>query len=235
MSREAIGSDFLLMFNVRHLSHQRKTTNRFPLHNSKTKNMMIENKEKKIRRALCVVISLIWSGVCFGVELYVAPAGSDKNPGTKEKPLLTLEGARDLIRAARKRNAVPSGGVTVFLRGGTHVRTSTFAMTKEDSGRPDSPVTYSSFPGEKAVLIGGVRLDASKAVAVKDTEVLARIPETARSKVRVLDLAAAGVEGIQPPGLSGSSMGGLHRLTRHKIGATQSGHLDARRRHPGLQ
>jgi parallel beta-helix repeat protein len=184
--------------------------------------MMMENKEKKMRRALCVVMSLIWSGVCFGAELYVSPEGNDKNPGSKEKPLLTLEGARDLIRAARKRNAVPAGGVTVFLRGGTHVRTSTFALTKEDSGRPGSPITYCSFPGEKAVVIGGVRLDASKAVAVKDAEVLARIPESARSMVRVLDLAAHGVKGIQAPGLSGHSMGNLQKVTRYKIGAPAS-------------
>jgi hypothetical protein len=155
-------------------------------------------------------------------EIYVAPTGSDKNPGTKEKPLLTLEGARDLIRSSRKQSSLPKGGVTVFLRGGTYGRTATFALTKADSGTAESPITYCSFPGDQASVVGGVRLDASKAVAVKDAAVLNRIPESARSKVRVLDLAAHGVEGIQPPGLSGASMGGLHKLTRYKIGPTPS-------------
>ncbi len=41
----------------------------------------------------------------YGVELYVAPDGSDGNPGTKKKPLSSLVGARDAIRRQKGRGA----------------------------------------------------------------------------------------------------------------------------------
>jgi hypothetical protein len=154
--------------------------------------------------------------------IYVSPTGNDQDSGTEAKPLRSLEAARDAIRTMRTNSGLPKGGVTVLLRGGTYPRTSAFALTKADSGTADSPVTFRSFPGENAAIIGGVRVEASKAVPVKDARVLARIPESARSKVRVLDLAAHGVKGVQPPGLSGHSMGNLQKVTPYKIGAPPS-------------
>ena len=51
-----------------------------------------------------------------GAQLFVAPDGSDQNPGTTEKPLATLAKARDLARAAR---AKQPGPLTILLRSGT--------------------------------------------------------------------------------------------------------------------
>ncbi|MCX6376897.1 MAG: hypothetical protein NTU88_12850, partial [Armatimonadetes bacterium] len=79
------------------------------------------------------------------VEFYVAVNGSDRNPGTKEKPFATLERARDAVRALKSR----SGGVTVQLRGGVYCRTQTFELTAEDSGSKGSPIVYRAFPGEE--------------------------------------------------------------------------------------
>ena len=74
--------------------------------------------------------------------LYVAPDGSDGNPGTRAKPFATLEGARDAIRALKKAGGLPEGGATVVIRGGVYERKNTFALTRADSGTPDAPVVY---------------------------------------------------------------------------------------------
>lgn len=47
------------------------------------------------------------------VSLFVAPHGSDRNPGTVEKPLATLSRARDLAREIRAKQAGP---LTILLR-----------------------------------------------------------------------------------------------------------------------
>jgi len=46
-------------------------------------------------------------------SLYLAPNGRDDNPGTRAKPLQTLEGARDAIRKLEPGKRHSGGGVTV--------------------------------------------------------------------------------------------------------------------------
>ena len=54
--------------------------------------------------------------------LFVSPAGDDNNPGTEQRPLATLAGARDRIRQVQATGGLPNGGMTVMLRG-RHLRT----------------------------------------------------------------------------------------------------------------
>ena len=54
--------------------------------------------------------------------LYVSPQGNDANPGTRENPLSSLEGARDAIRHLRKDDGLPDGGITVWIGAGTYER-----------------------------------------------------------------------------------------------------------------
>jgi len=49
-------------------------------------------------------------------ELFVAPDGSDKNPGTINKPFATIEKARDEIRKMKSNH--PDEDLTVYFRGG---------------------------------------------------------------------------------------------------------------------
>lgn len=55
-----------------------------------------------------------------GMQLYVAPGGSDSAAGTIDAPLQTLEGARDKIRAIKAESGLPEGGITVNLREGDY-------------------------------------------------------------------------------------------------------------------
>jgi hypothetical protein len=84
------------------------------------------------------------------LAIYVSPSGSDSAAGSISAPFATLEKARDTIRLLN--SGQRAGGVTVFLRGGVHRRTATFALTSEDSGTAAAPVVYAAFPGETPVL-----------------------------------------------------------------------------------
>ncbi|HSQ76815.1 MAG TPA: right-handed parallel beta-helix repeat-containing protein [Bacteroidota bacterium] len=122
-----------------------------------------------MRLSVFLGLALLAAG-CGGTEeqgksLYVAPAGSDSNPGTMEKPFLTLERARDAIREMTRTAGVPEGGVTVLLRGGTHTREQPFDLRPEDSGEDNAPVVYAAYPGETPVVMGGRRIADWKALS----------------------------------------------------------------------
>ena len=51
-----------------------------------------------------------------------------------------------------------AAGATILLRGGDYVLHEPFVLSAVDSGTPGHPVTYASFPGERAQLIGGVEI-----------------------------------------------------------------------------
>src|SRR5262245_52158991 len=87
-------------------------------------------------------------------DLFVAPNGRDDNPGTAEKPLATLAGARDAIRRLKARGGLRTGA-TVLVRGGTYVLSEPLRFGPEDSGTKENPVVYAAYPGEKPVLSGG--------------------------------------------------------------------------------
>ncbi|HEV2478456.1 MAG TPA: right-handed parallel beta-helix repeat-containing protein [Puia sp.] len=82
---------------------------------------------------------------------FVAPDGSDGNPGTKDKPFATVQRAQSAVRA----------GDTVYLRGGIYHLTEAQIAHKEriyacvtyldKSGRPGKYITYCAYPGERPV------------------------------------------------------------------------------------
>jgi hypothetical protein len=116
------------------------------------------------------------------ITLYVAPAGSDANPGTKAKPFATLERAQD---AARQLRAVNVGEVIqVVLRGGTYrlARTVVFDLR-------DANTQIIAAPGERPVLSGAAPLPGGWTKAPMD---LARLPEKARGHVWVADVPTDG-------------------------------------------
>ncbi len=86
----------------------------------------------------------------FGQPYYVAPDGSDANPGTLERPFGSLRRAQEAARQAPGR---------VVLRGGTYYLKEPLVFTARDSGASGSPVVYEAYPNEQPVLSGGVRLE----------------------------------------------------------------------------
>ena len=98
----------------------------------------------------------LWAGAALGAEFHISPAGSDTNPGTKDKPFATLAKARDAVRAAKAAAREP---VTVWLHAGTYYLPETLVLAAGDSGTKQAPVVYAAAPGEEAVLSGGSRPD----------------------------------------------------------------------------
>lgn len=95
-----------------------------------------------------------------GLSYYVSPSGSDTAAGSIGAPFATLEKARDTIRLLN--SGQRAGGVTVFLRGGVHRRTTTFALGAQDSGTSTAPIVYSAFPGETPIFTSTRILNAAQ-------------------------------------------------------------------------
>ena len=103
-----------------------------------------------------IVISLALVAVCpeegtsnMAAEFYIAPQGRDTNAGTKDAPFRTLRRARSAVRFLKQRHGLPTGGVTVWLRGGIYERDHTFELTEEDSGTEAGPIVYRAQPSEE--------------------------------------------------------------------------------------
>ncbi len=124
-------------------------------------------------------------------EFYIAPTGSDANPGTKAKPFTTLERARDAIREARRSGAPAEGGFTVYLGAGDYRLAKTFALTAEDSGTAASPLVFRAAEGQAVRILGGKLVGPFR--PVQDKDVLARLDEAARPHVVQADLKAMGI------------------------------------------
>jgi hypothetical protein len=84
---------------------------------------------------------------------FIAPDGSDANPGTITKPFASLEKARNSIRQSNT-----TGPKTLYLRQGTYYLPKTFVLTAQDSGKEDSPVTYRAYQQEEVTISGGMKL-----------------------------------------------------------------------------
>ena len=91
-------------------------------------------------------------------DIYVAMDGRDYNPGTIEKPFATLYRAK-LAVFPKKENAKKP--VSVVVRGGTYYLEQPLIFDAVDSGKPEAPITYIAYPGEKVTISGGRKLNCN--------------------------------------------------------------------------
>ncbi len=103
---------------------------------------------------LCAMLLFTLATSASAATFYVAPDGSDANPGTIRKPFATLYRAQQEARKVHGQEPV-----TVFLRGGIYYLSETFTLTDADSGTQSSPVVYRAYRDEKPIVSGGVRLE----------------------------------------------------------------------------
>ena len=130
---------------------------------------------------------------------YVASNGNDAWSGTfaapnatnTDGPFATLEAAQNAIRKLKSTYAVPKGGVTVWLRGGTYYRTATFSLTSADSGASSTPITYRAYGTETVRITGGKAVTGF--TPVTDPNVLGRLPAAAQPNVVQANLPAQGI------------------------------------------
>ncbi len=127
-----------------------------------------------------------------GGNYYVATNGSDSNAGTFAAPFKTLEKARDTVRALAR--PLPSGGVTVWLRGGTFFRTNTLLLTNAlDSGTANAPIIWRSYSNEVAVISGGKAIPAASWSPLNSSQTNRVYPGLNPTNIWELDLTNAAI------------------------------------------
>jgi len=92
---------------------------------------------------LCLFLIVVTSSSLLaqsGATFYVAKSGSDTNSGSFTAPWLTIQHAASTVTA----------GATVYVETGTYNESVNFP----NSGTASSPITFSSYPGETAVIDG---------------------------------------------------------------------------------
>ena len=89
--------------------------------------------------------------------LYVAPNGNDASPGSREKPLASLAGARDRVRELLDRS-LPKGDIVVEFQPGTYLVTAPVEFSARDSGRDGHRIVYRCTTPGTARFVGGRRL-----------------------------------------------------------------------------
>jgi hypothetical protein len=94
-----------------------------------------------------------------GQRIWVAPNGSDANPGTKSAPLATLRKAQRLARQSLRSHT--DGNVSVLLRGGVYRMKAPLKLTAQDSAGRGRMVVYRAFGSERPIIVGAVRVPAS--------------------------------------------------------------------------
>lgn len=98
------------------------------------------------------------------VQIYISVSGNDKNPGTSELPLASLQGAVDRLRAFKK-TGDPDLPVEIIVNEGEYFMTEPLILEPEDSGQKDAPLVFKARPGERPVIYGGKRINGFEKVA----------------------------------------------------------------------
>jgi hypothetical protein len=133
-------------------------------------------------KALLTLTVILSNPAASARDYYVAVDGSDANPGTIDRPFLTLEKARDAIRQLKTAGPL-SEGVTVTIREGIYGSTQSLCLTEEDSGEQGRPITYRAYPGEHVHLAGGFGLTTEAFTVVSSGDAAwDRLDPTARGQ-----------------------------------------------------
>ena len=110
----------------------------------------------------------------FGKCFYVSPTGSDLNPGTKDMPLASFEGAKKVV--SKFKSSGKDIPVTVLFRSGEYYITKAAVFTPADGGTKSAAVKYMAYPGEEVVIVGGKSLELEWK-PFKERIFMARVPD----------------------------------------------------------
>jgi len=93
-------------------------------------------------------------------DFWVAPDGSDSNPGGLHQPFATLGRAQKAVRERIAQGL--KADVRVVIRAGVYELGEPLAFGPEDSGTAPHAVIYAACPGEKVVVSGGSKITGWK-------------------------------------------------------------------------
>jgi parallel beta-helix repeat protein len=115
---------------------------------------MHDMTKQRFKSRTWMILMMIHTGA-IAAEFHVSPAGSDQNPGTKDKPFQTIAHARDSVA---KINTKMTGDITVYLGGGTYGLSSPVLFDADDSGMNGHKVIYKAIEGQVPVVSGGQKI-----------------------------------------------------------------------------
>ncbi|HEY6900135.1 MAG TPA: right-handed parallel beta-helix repeat-containing protein, partial [Puia sp.] len=110
-------------------------------------------------------------------EFYVAPNGKAAGNGSLAAPFNSPDQAIAALGGATD--------ATIYFRAGTYPLSKSLIV--------NTHVTLAAYNGEKVIISGGQKLQASDLVPIKDQAVIERLPAAARSHVYQVDLRAKGI------------------------------------------
>lgn len=93
-----------------------------------------------LQATVALLISPVLAGNAHAAEYYVAPGGSDGNPGSLALPWLTIQKAADFL----------TPGDTVYVHAGTYAKVSVHGS----GSTTDGVVTFCNYPGETPIIDG---------------------------------------------------------------------------------
>lgn len=128
--------------------------------------------------------------------LYISPDGNDCADGSKSSPLATVGEALERLKG--------KGGGKIVLSNGSYTVREPILITKEHSGTESCPLIITAEEGAVPRISSSYHIPASAFVPVTDEAVLSRLKDSAKDKVLVCDLAAAGIPDFGDPDRFGS-------------------------------
>lgn len=140
---------------------------------------------------LCIVSSVFGVGQD-SVSFYVSPEGNDRRSGTIDAPFRTIERAQEAVRRHKRKQGLPDGGITIWLREGVYPRRNMLSFTSADSGEKGSPIVYKAFPSEEVRFSGGQAINFGP---LRDRDAKKRIP-VPHAHIVEADLHAQGVRDL---------------------------------------
>ena len=141
--------------------------------------------------SITLILLIIISANSFAQELHVSVKGKDSNPGTKLKPVATLERARDILRS--KNGMTNSSPKKVIIYEGIYSQTKSLVFDEKDGGTASMPTIWIAATGEKVQITGGKSLSSKNFIPVKDKYILDHLANEAKGHVLQIDLFKYGI------------------------------------------
>jgi parallel beta-helix repeat protein len=145
-----------------------------------------------IKLAILIVLIVIGTET-YAQDIYVTPSGNDAQCGSKEKPVATLEAARDLIRQYKANNRLPKGGLTVWIGQGQYDQKMPLALNENDSGEPGAPIIWRAIRDEIVTITGGRSIPSEKFTRITSKAISGRLSNEASQKVMQVNLKDLGI------------------------------------------
>lgn len=149
---------------------------------------------KNTLKSVILVLYITLGSGAFAQDIYVTSDGDDSNPGMKERPVATLQAARDLIRKYKAINDLSEGGITVWIGKGQYDQKQPLVLNENDSGEPGAPITWRSMPDEQVSVTGGMPIPSGKFKRVTNKAILKRFSDDAVQNVMQINLKELGIQ-----------------------------------------